>query len=147
MRDCVRNLKDSIPRALDNQKELTDTRLREVNAELKSLKTLIAQRMNPTATSTSIGNYLRPAASSPSATPGPATNASADVDEEPKPASHSPFGSGMRTRASIPSWQLTTAASRSAEPSSSPSSSPAVNGADAGSEAQEAAESAGAAVA
>ncbi|KAL2174486.1 peroxisomal membrane anchor protein conserved region-domain-containing protein [Thermothelomyces heterothallicus CBS 202.75] len=133
MRDDLQNLKDSIPRGLNNQKDLTDTRLREVNAELKSLKTLITQRMNPTATSSTISNYLRPQASgsatpsSPAATPAPGENASTDAKEEPKPAGQStplngsrpsPFSSGIPGKASIPAWQLM--ASKSAEPSSQP---------------------------
>lgn len=150
MRDDVQNLKDSIPRAMNSQKDLTDTRLREVNAELKSLKTLITQRMNPTATSTSVSNYLRPAASgnvtpsSPAATPAPA----AENEEASKPAGQdhlsngnrgSPFNTGMPpAKASIPAWQMM-AASKSA----GSSSSSAVNGAaEAGSsETQEAATS------
>lgn len=56
IRDEVSNLKDSIPKALDAQKNLTDSRLQEVNSELKSLKTIISQRMsNQQATNTS--NY------------------------------------------------------------------------------------------
>ncbi|KAK0708218.1 peroxisomal membrane anchor protein conserved region-domain-containing protein [Lasiosphaeris hirsuta] len=136
VRDDVLGLKDAVPRALNNQKDLTDTRLREVNAELKSLKTLITQRMNPTATSTSVGNYLRP--SSGNATPAsvPAVSSSAatpiggseitgnvnghgkaaSVEDEPKfPQSasssigrSSPFSSGMSgaAKASIPAWQM-----------------------------------------
>jgi peroxin-14 len=141
VRDDVQNLKESIPRALNNQKDLTDTRLREVNSELKSLKTLITQRMNPTATSTSVSNYLRPAAGgsatpSPAATPAPTENAGAEAKEEPKPAYQdylsnanrsSPLGSGMQGKASIPAWQLM------ASKSSASSNSPAANGADAGS--------------
>ncbi|KAK4043158.1 peroxisomal membrane anchor protein conserved region-domain-containing protein [Parachaetomium inaequale] len=133
VRDDVQNLKDSIPRGLNNQRDLTDTRMREVNAELKSLKTLITQRMNPTATSTSISNFLRPAASG-NATPAPAESASAETKEEPKPAAQgplanapraSPFSSGMQAKASIPAWQMM--ASKSAESASTP----AVNGTDA----------------
>ncbi|CAK7271051.1 peroxisomal membrane protein pex14 [Sporothrix epigloea] len=45
LRDDVRGLKDALPKALDTQREVTDGRLREVNTELKSLKTLISQRM------------------------------------------------------------------------------------------------------
>lgn len=155
VRDDVQNLKDAIPRAMNNQKDLTDTRLREVNAELKSLKTLITQRMNPTATSTSVSNYLRPAASgnatpsSPAATPAPVENASTETKEEAKPAQDylsnanrpapSPFSSGMQSRASIPAWQM--AAAKSA----GPSSSTAANGtteAESSSETQEASGSA-----
>lgn len=152
MQDDVENLKSSISRGLANQKDLTDTRLREVNAELKSLKTLITQRMNPTATSTSVSNYLRPAVSgaatpSPAATPAPVENASTEAKEEAKPAAQdylsntaraSPFSSGMQSKASIPAWQMM------ASKSAASSSSPAVNGTDAGisSEAQEPSESA-----
>lgn len=153
VRDELQGLKDSIPRALGNQKDLTDRRLQEVNAELKSLKTLITQRMNPTATSTSVNNYLRP--SSGTTTPAPATGANDNAnasstgkdraasmaDEQPAkredqatPAAasssfgrSSPFSSGMATtgtKASIPAWQL--AMSKNA--ASSSSSVPATNG-------------------
>jgi peroxin-14 len=43
--DDVRGLRDLIPKALDSQKELTDNRLKELSTELKSLKTLIGNRM------------------------------------------------------------------------------------------------------
>ncbi|KAK4154344.1 peroxisomal membrane anchor protein conserved region-domain-containing protein [Chaetomidium leptoderma] len=142
LQDDVGGLKDSISRGLANQKDLTDTRLREVNAELKSLKTLITQRMNPTATSNSVSNYLRPGANgnvtltSPAVTPAPAAeNAVAEPKEEPKPANQdflsganrsSPFSSGMQSKA-IPAWQMMAAKS-----AGSPGS-PVVNGVDAGS--------------
>ncbi|KAF4443513.1 hypothetical protein F53441_11413 [Fusarium austroafricanum] len=61
IRDEVQSLKDAIPKALENQKSLTDGRLREINTELTSLKTLVSQRM--TAPSTTSGsstmNYMR----------------------------------------------------------------------------------------
>lgn len=47
LRDDVRNLKDALPKALDAQRDVTDGRLRDVNTELKGLKTLIGQRMAP----------------------------------------------------------------------------------------------------
>ncbi|KAK0672989.1 PEX14 peroxisomal biogenesis factor 14 encoded by the pex14 protein [Cercophora samala] len=156
VRDDVQNLKDSIPRALNNQKDLTDTRLREVNAELKSLKTLITQRMNPTATSTSVNNYLRPstngtpAAASPAVTPAPAPApaAAAAVEtsnsaEEPKTttytdyltnnnrtASPSPFSSGMTAKASIPAWQMM-ASKKNAAAAAAAGGSSAAEGAEA----------------
>ncbi|KAK1832381.1 peroxisomal membrane protein PER10 [Podospora conica] len=134
LRDRVNSLKDSIPVALSNQKDSTDERLREVNAELKSLKTLITQRMNPPkAAATGVSNYLRPSASGTS-TPAPVEEASgsskqASVADEPasapKPQTYpdtsamasssttfgrsSPFasGSGMSGgKASIPAWQM-----------------------------------------
>ncbi|ESZ91067.1 hypothetical protein SBOR_8561 [Sclerotinia borealis F-4128] len=50
MGDEVRGLKDLIPRAMEGQKEATDNRLKELAVELKSLKTLMGQRMNPSST-------------------------------------------------------------------------------------------------
>lgn len=43
--DDVRGLRDLIPKALEAQKEATDTRLKELSMELKSLKTLVGNRM------------------------------------------------------------------------------------------------------
>lgn len=148
VRDDVQNLKDSIPRALSNQKDLTDSRLREINAELKSLKTLITQRMNPTATSTTVSNYLRPQTNgtsstpvTPSATPAPAEAPSTAeaAKEEPKTATYqdylsnpnrnaSPFSSGIPTKASIPAWQMSAskkAAAAAPAPAAASSSSSA----------------------
>lgn len=149
VRDDVQGLKDAIPRALNNQKDLTDTRLREVNAELKSLRTLITQRMNPPATSTSVSNYLRPTSGNATPVPTPATGienvepringnpkAASVADEQPKPelgsgmGRSSPFSGGATaggSKASIPAWQLAMA-KNAAGPST-----PATNGADAGS--------------
>ncbi|KAK3995832.1 peroxisomal membrane protein PER10 [Cladorrhinum sp. PSN332] len=155
IRDDVQNLKESIPRAMNNQKELTDNRLREINAELKSLKTLITQRMNPATASTSTSSYVRPGlggvgtttTSSPAVTPAPAAAASVEsskdeAKEEPKTTTYqdlasnnnsrtsSPFGSGLQTKASIPAWQMM-ASKKSASSSSTAagsSSTPAING-------------------
>jgi peroxin-14 len=44
--DDVRGLRDLIPKAMDAQKETTDNRLRELSTELKSLKTLVGNRMS-----------------------------------------------------------------------------------------------------
>jgi peroxin-14 len=132
MGDEVRGLKDLIPKAIEGQKETTDSRLRELNTELKSLKTLMGQRMNPSSASTT-GSYGRAsgaAASSQAPTPGSsATGSSTGESVTPKPASvsngtgtesvaslqgrsGSPFGTGAPAgRAAIPAWQL--AASKS----------------------------------
>ncbi|KAF4336433.1 peroxisomal membrane per10 [Fusarium beomiforme] len=61
IRDEVQSLKDAIPKALENQKSLTDNRLREINTELTSLKTLVSQRMTTPSTTTapSTMNYMR----------------------------------------------------------------------------------------
>jgi peroxin-14 len=54
----VRGLRSLIPKAMDAQKESTDTRLRELSTELKSLKTLVGNRM-------SAGSAARPAVPTP----------------------------------------------------------------------------------
>lgn len=72
IRDDVQGLKDSIPKALDAQKTSSDTRLQEVNAELKSLKTIISQRM--ASQQPAANNYLnRPSAATPTPVASPAT--------------------------------------------------------------------------
>lgn len=145
IRDDVQTLKDSIPKAMDTQKDSTDNRLREVNAELKSLKMLITQRMNPTATSASVSNYLRPSVANAAPTsPGQISTASENADVNDKPAAEepkaqepqdyisglnrsSPFGIGaQQSKASIPAWQLAMATKNSG-------SSSATNGAEASS--------------
>lgn len=72
IRDDVQGLKDSIPKALDVQKNMSDTRLQEVNSELKSLKTIISQRM--TNQQPAVNNYLNRASVT---TPTPAAAAPA----------------------------------------------------------------------
>ncbi|KAF2425301.1 hypothetical protein EJ08DRAFT_638669 [Tothia fuscella] len=42
----IRGLRDLIPKALDAQKEVSDSRLKELGTELKSLKTLVGNRMS-----------------------------------------------------------------------------------------------------
>lgn len=140
VRDDVQTLKDSIPKAMDTQRDSTDNRLREVNTELKSLKMLITQRMNPTATSTSVSNYLRPSV----ANPAPSSPGTESADVEGKPAAEeskgqdaaqdytssfgrsSPFSSGAPpSKASIPAWQLAMATKNAGSTS-------ATNGAEAG---------------
>lgn len=132
IRDEVQSLKDAIPKALENQKSLTDNRLREINSELTSLKTLVSQR-SATASSSTM-NYMRnaggsvgtPAAAAP--TPGASTSAApingekaavqsattTPAAEVPKPTfpsapqlnrSSSPLAN-MTGKKSIPAWQM-----------------------------------------
>ncbi|KAH7380843.1 peroxisomal membrane anchor protein-like protein [Cadophora sp. MPI-SDFR-AT-0126] len=136
--DEVRGLKDLIPKAMEGQKENTDTRLRELNTELKSLKTLMGQRMNPTTSTTTASSYGHPsgmgASSVSSSTPAPttpSTNGSSTTEAAtPKPASvsngtgiesvasvqnsvpgrSSPFNTGAPAgKAAIPAWQMAAA--------------------------------------
>lgn len=138
--DEVRGLKDLIPKAIDGQKESADARLQELNAELKSLKKLMGQRMNPTSSTPSIPQSSHSRAPSTPAvpqasTPAPATQTPASATlapvDGPKPASvsngkgteasasiagrsASPFNAGVPSgRASIPAWQM--AAAKKAE--------------------------------
>lgn len=134
MRDDVSNLKSSIPKAMDAQKSLADSRLQEVNAELKSLKTIISQRMqqpNPANSSAT-----RPTSTVSVPTPSPTaahenesnggTNGHAKTDETPKPSNgasfadvtangrSSPFSSGISPAAvKIPEWQRAMASKKS----------------------------------
>lgn len=128
IRDEVQSLKDAIPRAMNNQKDLTDKRLAEINTELTSLKTLVSQRMNANSNTSVSSNYFRGTngvnASSANGTTSPTTPAAQSVTppnetvpETPKPdapksvsqnkfnrASGLSIGSGAK--ASIPAWQM-----------------------------------------
>jgi len=147
IQDEVRGLKDLIPKAMETQKEATDSRLQELNTELKSLKKLMGQRMNPTSSTTpGAGQYGRAAGS----TGTPVNGLSLGEGVTPKPASvsnghgtetvaslqgrsSSPFSAGLPSgRAAIPAWQLAAANK----------SSTSVNTSEAGSGSQEAGEGA-----
>lgn len=99
--DDVRGLRDLIPKALDAQKDATDTRLKELSSELKSLKTLVGNRMGagaarpPTATPASYygaGQTLG-SASTPSNISGASTPAPAPVSAPATPAPEQPAAS------------------------------------------------------
>ncbi|KAF2872142.1 peroxisomal membrane anchor protein conserved region-domain-containing protein [Massariosphaeria phaeospora] len=93
--DDVRGLRDLIPKALEGQKESTDVRLKELSTELKSLKTLVGNRMGagtarPPATPSypSMGQSQPPTPNpngTPSApTPAPQLNPVPTPSEQPK---------------------------------------------------------------
>jgi peroxin-14 len=114
--DEVRGLKDLIPKAMEGQKESTDSRLRELNAELKSLKMLMGQRMNPpaappTSSSSSFARSLGTPSSTGSAPPssaGPATgpaSSSATETTAPKPATVSGASGAVEAAASLSSMR------------------------------------------
>lgn len=154
VRDDVINLKSSIPKALDAQKSLADTRLQEVNAELKSLKTIISQRMQQPSAVNTLSSRGTPSAqtlaSTSASAPAPAhengTNGSTNgyaKTEETSNASNggsyadatangrsSPFSSGISPAVvKIPEWQRAMASKKS-------SSNVGNSGADAGSSSQ-----------
>jgi peroxin-14 len=139
--DEVKSLKDAIPRALEGAREGNENRLKELGTELKSLKTLLGNRLGSsgaspvagrTVGSTSIPSTPRPA---PEETPAPTpTNGLAatvtPAEQEPTqaapPASTSQSSSNPLSQlgrsASIPAWQMA-AANRSK--ANSQSSAPA----------------------
>ena len=122
--DEVRVLKDMIPRAMESQKDAQDQRLKDLAAEMKSLKTLITNRMaapaGPAVSRPS--SAVSPVASSATepSSPAPAvapthTAQPADTTDQPKPAApsvpdrsttSSPYGRMTNGRAAIPAWQL-----------------------------------------
>jgi peroxin-14 len=89
IRSDVQGLQDLIPKALASQKEVTDGRIRELAAELSSLKTLATQRVaGPSPPGP--GSFAQAAPSSaPTPTPGPAAPTSAPgppMSSNPSPA-------------------------------------------------------------
>ncbi|KAL2755882.1 hypothetical protein ACRALDRAFT_1043061 [Sodiomyces alcalophilus JCM 7366] len=125
IRDDVSDLKSEIPKAMDTQKDLTDQRLREINAELTSLKTLISQRMQPAPalSASSHVNGLPQTTSDTAAASNPMAGKQATVTvESPTPSAattpavgettQSPLltrGLGLGSpgaKASIPAWQM-----------------------------------------
>jgi peroxin-14 len=142
LRDEMKTLKGALPKAIAANKDHADGRLKEITTEIKSLKSLISQRMNsaPPPSPAPTSNHLRPTSgnavpASPAASaasPGVGADAKKDTkDENASPSQtskqdyisslggrSSPFGSGMpATKASIPAWQL--AASKSSDAGSS----------------------------
>jgi peroxin-14 len=130
--DDVRGLRDLIPKAMDAQKESTDNRLRELSTELKSLKTLVGNRMGagparPAAPTTwqtqnsapvnGTSGTSAPAPQQPS-TPAPTeqtntetqANSSTPAASTSTPAAEKPAGStygrAAGGRAAIPAWQM-----------------------------------------
>jgi peroxin-14 len=123
VREEIRTLKESIPAALDAQKGLADSRLKEVNSELLSLKTLITRMNTQSPPSTGTGGYSRQTNGNVGGGAAEQTKASIDTshdntesDEngaqlgapEPKASGRSsPLSSGNATgKVSIPAWQL-----------------------------------------
>ncbi|EEP82486.1 predicted protein [Uncinocarpus reesii 1704] len=134
----VRNLKDGIPKAIEGSREGNEKRLRELGAELKSLKLLLGNRLganpsagatlaspaspNPETNGASTGAQAPP--TNPISSPAP-PNFFASVPA-PKDPSKSPFAS-LGKPASIPAWQMA-ATSKSKPAASTPPSTDDVEG-------------------
>ncbi|EED19534.1 peroxisomal membrane anchor protein (Pex14), putative [Talaromyces stipitatus ATCC 10500] len=130
--DEVKNLKDSIPKALEGAREGNENKLKELGTELRSLKTLLNNRLsagNSTstpATGRPLGSTPEPASSpaiglpatTPSTTvPSNATISSASNSQTSSSAASANPLSQLGKSASIPAWQMA-AANRSKTPQS-----------------------------
>ncbi|KAK2749274.1 peroxisomal membrane protein pex14 [Onygenales sp. PD_40] len=125
----VRSLKDGIPKAIDGAKEGNDKRLKELGAELRSLKVLLGNRLGstagaassptptasrPTSTATDPAssrpgvNGTTSAPQVPSSTPAPAPTPYPAATPAPRENTSSPF-SQLGKPAAIPAWQMAAA--------------------------------------
>lgn len=129
--DEIRTIKDLVPKAIKTQEENADARLKELGAEMKSLKTLLNNRMaagRPNSTPSSYGSS-QPMPST-NGTPAPVTSNASSVQESKdmpttdgsqaeelktvsppsqvpdRTGSSSPYSRMMNGRAAIPAWQM-----------------------------------------
>uniref|UniRef100_A0A093XYB9 Peroxisomal membrane protein PEX14 n=1 Tax=Talaromyces marneffei PM1 TaxID=1077442 RepID=A0A093XYB9_TALMA len=136
--DEVKNLKDSIPKALEGAREGNESRLKELGTELRSLKTLLNNRLSAGSPATTpvtgrpLGSAATPEPASSPAISIPATTPSTNTTSIPaasnsqassSPASTNPL-SQLGKSASIPAWQM--AAANRSKTSSQPAPSAAV---------------------
>jgi peroxin-14 len=154
----ISEIRDQIPRAIEKEKEATDNRLKELNVEMKSLKTLVVNRMvgggagagqqqtAPSRISTPVYNQQQSQQQHIPAIPGSATDAPrtngitspSAADESVSSPGAAAGGSGSGTpysrllngKAAIPSWQL--AAQKRSEEAKVDAASPTQNTAESG---------------
>ncbi|PVI06187.1 peroxisomal membrane anchor protein [Periconia macrospinosa] len=89
--DDVRGLRDLIPKALEVQKETTDLRLKELSSELKSLKTLVGNRMGSGAARPPSTPYYGSGQPQGSAST-PNINGGVTASPAPQPSATTPLG-------------------------------------------------------
>ncbi|KAF3937941.1 hypothetical protein ABW19_dt0201243 [Dactylella cylindrospora] len=114
LNDEVRNLKDLIPKALEGQKESQAASLKDLQAELKSLKALLVNRASATTRFTpppaQPAHFVPPSAPSvpvniPSPAPVPVPESSPAVNGG-QTLGGKPLGTITGGRSAIPAWQL-----------------------------------------
>ncbi|KAH7312209.1 peroxisomal membrane anchor protein conserved region-domain-containing protein [Stachybotrys elegans] len=136
LRDEINVLKGLIPKAIDSQKDATDSRLREINTELTSLKTLVSQRVGSAPAPASSSNFRRPTISSPATPSAEVTpdTASAEPSKTSAPKAGASPGigrtlgmNGGSAKASIPAWQMAMANKTNDTPATSSSSNETEN--------------------
>ncbi|OMP81915.1 Peroxisomal membrane protein PER10, partial [Diplodia seriata] len=126
LEDDVRGLRDLIPKALEAHKEGTDNRLKDLSQELKSLKTLVGNRMGSGTPSTA----SRPATGanmwgSPAAgVNGNAGGVSTPATTSATPAAAPPAAAGGNTNGTSETQQQDGGSSAAATPTAQASSSP-----------------------
>ncbi|KAL3466631.1 peroxisomal membrane anchor protein conserved region-domain-containing protein [Aspergillus heterothallicus] len=138
--DEVNALKDAIPRALEGAREGNENRLRELGTELKSLKTLLGNRLGasaassaPAATKVADATALPSSSEPASSATVPGTNETTPTSSQPETPATSQATQASTTNStnplsrfskspSIPAWQLAAAnRSKPATPSTSAS--------------------------
>lgn len=154
----LEDIKEQIPQAIQKDREATDGRLKDLAVEMKSLKTLVSNRMGggggggvastvPSRTSPSFSSHTTNGVHSGAAGSAPAvqspevntTNGATDDAEKPassvlpeRPVSSSPYGGRtLGGKPQIPSWQL--AAKKKAEDAKNEAPNGSQTGSDGGS--------------
>lgn len=125
--DEIRGLRDQLPRAMEAQKESTDGRLRELSQELKSLKTLIGNRMGNANVAQAPGHQRPLSGAGPASYGVPATTpAAAPAAPAAQAAPVEPAANGASSTAPATPAATTPAASTpaAAEPAAASSASP-----------------------
>ncbi|OJD39763.1 peroxisomal membrane anchor protein [Diplodia corticola] len=122
LEDDVRGLRDLIPKALEAHKEGTDNRLKDLSQELKSLKTLVGNRMGSGVPSTA----SRPASGANMwGSPAAGVNGnSGGVSTSAPPAAAPPAAAGGATTSAGETQQQDSSSSSAATPTAQASSSP-----------------------
>lgn len=110
------DIREQIPHAIEKERQSTDTKLQELITEMKSLKTLVANRMTTPATSSSVSRSTPPAAQAPAANGTPAETNGANGHVEPERSvlpernnGANPFANRVMAGGkspAIPAWQL-----------------------------------------
>lgn len=123
----IEEIKEQIPQAIQKEKETTDGRLKDLGIEMKSLKTLVANRMGqqPQSRPASFPPAVNGTSSSATAAAPETNGANGTVEEAEKPqaqpqaqpqtasvlpersSASSPYGRMLGGRAQIPDWQKT----------------------------------------
>ncbi|EPS37609.1 hypothetical protein H072_8695 [Dactylellina haptotyla CBS 200.50] len=117
LNDEVRNLKDLIPKALEGQKESQAASLKDLQAELKSLKALLVNRASAATRFTpppaQPAHFVAPSAASvsvPAPSPAPVSTptppAEATANGGGQTLGGKPLGALTGGRSAIPAWQL-----------------------------------------